>query len=84
MRNCLPVCTPDPRFGKRSVDSCLTRSANLQQLRGLVRKCWAHEIHDRPDFVEISALLEGIIDKLGPRKPSTGLQPHSKGCCTVQ
>lgn len=57
----------------------------MQKLQELVACCWSHDANARPDFVEIIDVLERVMDQLGPRKPSSGLEPGaSHGCCSVQ
>ena len=56
----------------------------LQKLRDLIERCWHHEIHSRPDFMEVISVLEGLLEQLGPRKAVADAGTPHGGCCTVQ
>jgi hypothetical protein len=59
-------------------------SSVVQKLQELVASCWSHDANARPEFIQIITVLEKVMDQLGPRKPSSGLEAGNRGCCNIQ
>eukprot|EP00892_Ulva_mutabilis_P004619 jgi/Ulvmu1/2529/UM138_0034.1 len=54
-----------------------------QDLRKLLKQCWAHDYSERPPFPRIITFLEDALEKIGPRKQQRSAA-ESPACCCVQ
>lgn len=55
----------------------------VQDLRRLLRSCWAHDYSERPGFPRIITALEEALEKIGPRKTQRSAA-ESPACCCIQ
>lgn len=53
----------------------------MQDLRRLLRRCWAHDYSERPAFPQIITALEGALESIGPRKPQRSAAEPPVCCC---